>query len=309
MASLIDIKGLIACGAAQVLGTGTAGCKAFFKRVVAVWLMPAGFVFDEAQDFDLTYIQLLQAQGNLIVLNGIQTFTDNTPDDVTEELEGGTKVYIRGALYEFAMQFINGLYFHSALHALSGYSDYDAILVDRDANILGTASASGALKGFTLGMLQASKLQFGDDTTQQREGIMAQLTNRRQLDRNYYFIDNANISPFDPTLVEGINQSQVSASPPSGAATTLVVKVTRKQDGAIITGLEFGDFLVQVNGTTNNPTSAPESPPGTYTLTGLSAVATNDKVTTQLYDNANNRNVINKTQVLYKSNIDEVTVT
>lgn len=309
MATLADIKGLIACGAAQVLGTGTRGCRAFFKKVVAVWLLPSGFEFDEAQDFDLAYIQELQAEGNIIALNGIQTFTDNTPDDVTEELEGGTKVYIRGALYEFAMDFINGLYFHSALHALSGYANYDAVLVDRDANVLGTAGASGNFKGFTLGMLQAAKLKFGDDTTQQREGLMAQLINRRELDTNFYFIDAAQIAPFDPTLVEGVNECVVDASPPADAATDLVVTVKRKQDGAPVTGLVAADFLVQNGGVTSNPSGEAESPAGTYTLSGIAAFATNDVVTVLLYDNTNSRSVINKTSILYKSNTDSVITT
>lgn len=309
MATISTIKNLVSCGSGDVLGTGTRGCAPFFKKVVSAWLLPQGTEFDDAETLNLAYAQTLQAESGMIVLNGIQAFTDNTGDDVTEELEGGTKVYIRGAKYEFAMDFINGLAFHAALHSLSSYNSYDAILVDREGNLFGTTSNTGKLKGFTIGMLQASKLKFGDDTTQQREQIMMQLLNRNEVDKNYIFIDNAQVEDgFDPTAVDGVNEVVLAyTAAPANTDTSLLISATRKQDGKPVEGLVFGDFRFVVNGSTSNPSAGSETTAGNYDLT-VAALSTNDVTTLEVYDVAGNNAVVNKTSVLYKSNTLGATV-
>ena len=200
MATLGSILNLLECGSSAVLGTGTKGCKPFFKKATAIWFTPQGFKYDSSKEFDDDYISELQADGNLIVLKGIRTFTDNTPDDTVEELEDGTKQLAKLGLYEFALQFINGLYFNAALHSLSSFGNYDATFVDRDGNLLGTTAADGSLKGFTVGMLQATKITWATDSTAQREGIMMQLTERAELDTGFYFIQRESFD-FNPNLV------------------------------------------------------------------------------------------------------------
>lgn len=305
MANLSAIKNLVECGAGASLGTGTRGCKPFFAKAVSAWILPQGTLLDDNVALDLTYAQQLQAEGKLIVLNGVRNFADNTPDDVTEELEDGTKAYIRGGKYEFSMDFINGLHFHAAVHSLSSYGAYDIMLVDRNGNVLGTKDAStGQLKGFTVGMMQGGKLTWGTDSTQQRESIMMQLLNRNELDRDYVFIDNSNLGDFDATALEGVNQVTLSfEAAPANLDTTLTVKAVRAQDGAAVTGLAFGDFVLTVNGSTSNPTAddSEATGAGIYVLT-ISALATNDVLSLSLYDNANNRSVVTLANVLYKSN-------
>jgi hypothetical protein len=154
MAAQNTIYNLVLCGLSAVLGTGTKGCKQFLKKATALWFVPDGFEFDGAETLDETYIKLLQAQGNLIALKGAKTFTDNSGEDVIETLEDGTKQVATLGMYEFALTFINGLAFHAALHSLNSFGSYNVLFVDRDGNILGTKSASGNLKGFSLNMLQ-----------------------------------------------------------------------------------------------------------------------------------------------------------
>jgi len=307
--AISDIKNLVSCGSGDVLGTGTKGCAPFFKKVVAAWLLPQGTEFDDAETLNLAYVQQLQATNGMIVLNGIQAFVDNTGDDVTEELEGGTKVYIRGAKYEFSMDFINGLAYHAALHSISSYNSYDAVLVDREGNLFGTTSQTGKFKGFTIGMLQASKLKFGDDTTQQREQIMMQLLNRNEVDSKYIFIDSSQVEDgFDATAVDGVNEVVLSyTAAPANTDTSLLVKAVRKQDGKPVEGLVFGDFTFIANGATSNPSGATEPTAGNYDLT-VASVSTNDVISLSIYDVGNNNPVIDKTSVLYKSNTLVATV-
>ena len=303
MANISEIKNLVECGAGASLGTGTRGCKPFFEKVVSAWLLPQGTLLADNSALDLTYVQTLQAEGNLIVLNGIRNFADNTPDDVTEELEDGTKAFVRGGKYEFSMDFINGLYFHTALHSLSSYGAYDVMLVDRSGNVLGTKdAATGQLKGFTVGMMQGNKLTWGTDSTQQREGIMMQLLNRNELDRDYVFIDDSNLGTFDATAVEGVNHVALSFTVAPASGTSITVKAVRAQDGEPVTGLAFGDFLLTKGGATSNPTAddSEATGAGIYVLT-IPAITTNDDIVLSLYDNGNNRAVITLANVLYKS--------
>lgn len=303
--ALKDILNLINCGASAVYGTGSRGCKAALERVSSIWLTPTGTEFDADADFDLDYIQELQANGDLIVLKGVQGWTDNTPDDVTEDLEGGTKLFVRGGKYEFEASFINGLFFNQALNSLNSQGSYDAIFVDVSGNILGTKSLTGSLKGFTLGMLRAKKLTWGSDTAAQREGIMMQLLERIEVDQNWYFIQGSQLD-FTPTSIDGINEVELDLSVPS-AGTSITVKAKMKVGGKPFTGAAFGQFLATKNGATSNPTAGDDSTTaGTYVLT-VPSFAADDDITIRLYDNSNNRPGVIIDNALWKSNVDSET--
>lgn len=307
MAALSTILNLVECGLGAILGTGTKGCKPFFKKATAMWLTPAGFKFDGAQTLDETYVKLLQAQGNLIVLKGVRTFTDNSADDNVETLEDGTKQVSSLGLYEFALQFINGLYFHAALHSINSFGRYDALFVDRDGNILGTKASDGSLKGFTVGMLQAMKLQFATDTESQKEGLSLQLLERSELDTEFVYIQRKQLD-FNPNLIDGINEVVLEFSvAPANLDTEVTVKAVRKQDGGVFTGADYQDFTMTVDGVTGNPTAGDDSAtPGTYVLT-VAALATNEVLVLGLYDVANSRDVVDVGGDLYKA--DDITAT
>lgn len=307
MAALNTIYNLVLCGLGAVLGTGTKGCKQFLKKATSLWFVPDGFEFDGTQTLDETYAQLLQAQGNLIVLKGAKTFTDNSSEDIIETLEDGTKQVATLGLYEFALSFINGLAFHAALHSLNSFGSYNVLFVDRDGNILGTKADSGALKGFSLNMLQGMKLSFPTDSVGQKEGIAFQLSNRSELDTNYVYIQQANLGSFYPQNLDGINEVVLAfASTPADSGTTIVTTAKLKQNQQAFTGAVAADFLLTLDGATLAKTTA-ETPDGTYTHT-VSALNADEVITAQLYDTSNNRSVITLDTDLYKSNTITVTV-
>lgn len=301
MATLLSILNLVECGLGVVLGTGLKGCKPFFKKATAMWLTPQGFEYDGAETLDETYVKLLQAQGNLIVIKGIRTFTDNSADDNIETLDDGTKQTASLGLYEFALQFINGLYYHAALASLSSFGNYDATFIDRDGNILGTKAESGNLKGFTIGQLQHMKLDFATDTTSQKEGLWLQLLERLELDTNYVFIQRAQLT-FNPNLIDGINEIVLTFNiAPADSDLLVTMKAVRKQDGAAFAGAAFGDFDMKNGGVQDSPTAGDDTvTPGIYPLT-VTALATDDELEVFLYDQAENRNVITLDTDLYKS--------
>jgi hypothetical protein len=307
MAAQNTIYNLVLCGLSAVLGTGTKGCKQFLKKATALWFVPDGFEFDGAETLDETYIKLLQAQGNLIALKGAKTFTDNSSEDVIETLEDGTKQVATLGMYEFALTFINGMAFHAALHSLNSFGSYNVLFVDRDGNILGTKSASGNLKGFSLNMLQGMKLSFPSDSVGQKEGIGFQMSTRRELDSDYIYISADQLNGFQPQLVDGINEVVLAYdSVPADAGTTIVVKATLKQNQNVFTGALTTDFLILKDGVTESQTVV-EAPSGTYTFT-VAALSANEAIVTQLYDSANTRAIVALDDDLYKSNASATTV-
>lgn len=309
MATIGTILNLVQCGLTSVLGTGSTGCKQILKKATSIWITPDGFEFDSSETLDDTYAQLLQAQGNLIVLKGIQTFTDNSSEDQIETLDNGVKQVTTLGLYEFACTFINGLAFHAALTSLNSFGSYNILFVDRDGNILGTKATSGQLKGFSVGMLQGQRLMFPSDTTGQKEGIAFQFTERGELDTDYVYIDHSELGSFRPEKLEGINEVVLTYdSVPGDTDTTIVVNAKLKQNQQVWTGGLIGDFLFQVDGATVTPSGVVESPNGTYTAT-VSALSTNEVVTAALYDVANSRSVVDKGTDLYKSATITTTVT
>ena len=307
MAAQNTIYNLVLCGLSAVLGTGTKGCKQFLKKATSLWFVPDGFEFDGAETFDETYIKLLQAQGNLIVLKGAKTFTDNSSEDIIETLEDGTKQVATLGMYEFALTFINGLAFHAALHSLNSFGSYNVLFVDRDGNVLGTKSSTGNLKGFSLNMLQGMKLSFPSDSVGQKEGIGFQMSTRRELDSDYIYISADQLNGFQPELVDGINEVVLAYdSVPADAATSIVVKATLKQNQNAFTGALTTDFLILKDGVTESQTVV-EAPSGTYTFT-VAALSTNEAIVTQLYDTVNTRAIIDLDSDLYKSNAAGTTV-
>lgn len=302
MALLNTIYNLVSCGTDAVLGTGTNGCKQFLKKTASLWITTQGFKYDGTATLDETYAQLEQAKGNLIVLKGIETFTDNSSEDIIETLDNGTKQVATLGLYEFACQFINGLAFHAAIHSLNSFGSYDMTFVDRDGNLLGTKASDGSLKGFSVGMLQGAPLAFPTDTTGQKEGIMFQFTTRNELDTNYVYIQQTQIAPFEPQTLDGINEVEVLGAIPADLATTWVVTAKLKQNQNVFVGGVTGAFELRRDDVVESQTVV-ESPDGTYTFT-VAAIGVGEVWTVHLHDTANVREVIELANDLYKSNTD-----
>ena len=310
--TLGEILNLVECGLSSVLGTGIAGCKQFIRKTTSVWLVPDGFEFDSSVKLDLAYAQQLQAEGNLIVLKDAKTFEDQSSDDQIDTLEDGTEQVATEGLYKFSLMFINGLAFHAALTSLNSFGSYNALFVDKDGNILGTKADSGQLKGFSLNMLQANRLQFASDSTGQREGITMQLARRRELDSDYVYVSNTQLDGFNPQNLDGINEVVVSYdTTPTDGATELVVKAVMKQNAKPFQGADdLALWTITVAGATVTPSGVAEGTGanvGKYTFT-VSAVSTGQASTAALYDTANSRIAISLGSALYKSNTASTTV-
>lgn len=293
MATLNNIYNLVECGSSSVLGTGTKGCNQFLKKASSIWFHPKGFKYDGTKTLDEEYVQEMQADGNLIILKGLNTFTDNSSEDIIETLDDGTKQVATLGLYEFAVQFVKGLGFHAALHSLNSYDSYDVVFVDRDGNVFGTKASDGSFKGFTVGMVQGNKLGWASDSTGQKTGLMFQLTNRAELDVNYIYIQQKQLGTYYPQSQDGINEVVLEFdSVPADSGTTITITAKNKSNNQPWTGGLTDDFMLTNNGTELTQTVTETS--GTYVFT-VSALSATNVITASI------NGVINKDGDLYKS--------
>jgi hypothetical protein len=283
----------------------SGGCLHILKAAASIWAISPSTDLDPSEDWSvLSYWQTLQAQGKLVVLKGVTSFEENGSDDAIETEEDDTQEVTNEGKYTFLATFKKGLFNNRVLHSLKGFGGWKFIIVDKAGSILMTQNSTGFGRGFNVGMIQPAKLTFPTTTTSLKEGLRFQLLDRFELDENYVLIDKNNLS-FDPRVVDGVTEVKLSfVNAPSNTDTSVRVSAVRSQDNkTAIEDLEFGDFLF-VNGiSTTNPSAdaAVAGEPSQYDLTGITALATSDSVTLRIYDNANNRAIVNKNGNLYKS--------
>lgn len=290
----------INCGANGVLGTGLAGCRIDRKRVTALGLVQKGFVF--AEEITKAYMQSLQVDGTLIMLQGVVSFEDSTADDnIITRAGSGIKVVAGKNPYEHTVTFDNGVNFHKALTSLSGYGNYDLVLFDVDNSMFFTATKSGSPKGFTLGMFENGKYMGANGTDASSQSILLQLIDRAEIDERMSWIESNELD-FSYGELTGVNEVIITPNP-IVAGTSIVVSAFLLDKTHPVEGLLFGDFAVTKNGVANNPTVAVyNTTTKKYTLTVGAMVAT-DIVEVSL-----NGIVLTLADVLYKSNTASVIV-
>ena len=138
---------IVNCSAAEARGTGLAGCKIDRQRVVALGLVPKGYKFDENKEWNQAYILELQQKGILIILQGVTTFVDNTPEhNINTSAGSGIKRVMGKMPYEFLATFENGVAFSKALNTLDGHGNFDLVLLDVNSVIWLTKTVSGTPK-------------------------------------------------------------------------------------------------------------------------------------------------------------------
>ena len=282
------------CGANGVLGTGLAGCRIDRKRVTALGLLTKGFKF--AQEIDKDYLRTLQVSGDLIMLQGVVSFADNTADDNIITREGsGIKVVAGKNPYEYVATFDNGINFHKATTALSGYGNYDLIVFDVESNIFMTQTKSGEPKGFTLGMFENGKYMGSNGTDASSQTISMQLINRSEVDERMAWVSGSSWDA-DYEEMTGVNEVLVSIDPVADASTTISVSAYLLDKTHPVEGLLTGDFVLTRNGVVLSQTVAYNSTTKKYVFT-VTANTAADVVTASL-----NGIVLTTLDVLYKSN-------
>lgn len=287
-------------GSTSDLGTGTKGAKAFFKKLKKGYLVEADYVFDGTQDWTDEYVNGLVAAGKIIVLEDVSVVEAEDVQNAYEDIGDGVTDLDTEGLFGLKLKFRKGMYFNNVLRSLSGTGRFDFLASDAEGKLIGTFADDGtSLKGYKLGVHQVElpEGQFESNSTLQVFKI--QLLDSTEVYN--YAIKYADDS-FNANNISPVNEIKLELTTPSDADTSVTVKASFRQGGEVFTGAAFGQWNVKINGTTQNPTAGDDSAtPGTYVLTGITAMSTNDVVSISLYDNANSRAGVSVGGFIYKS--------
>lgn len=307
MSNLNNSINVAVAGTSTNLGTGVYGTKSFFKEAREFWLTPQGYVFDGATDFTDEYVAQLIADEKIIVLENVNVVEPDNVEASYEDIGRGVTSLNTQGLYGLKIKFRSGEYFEKVLKSLSGTSRFDLLAADGEGKVLGTYASDGtSLKGYTLGEHQIELTEGKFDKNSSITVFKVQFLETDEFaDPAIKYSDD----DFNARNASPLNDIKLELTTPADADTSVTVKATYRQDGAIFTGAVFGQFNVKVNGVTANPTGGDDSTTaGTYVLTGITAVSSTDTVAISLYDNSNNRAGITVGSYAYKSSTVSKTV-
>ena len=295
-----ELLNKVNCDAAGVLGTGLAGCRVDRKRIVALGLLQKGYKF--TQDPDKEYMRQLQQDGILIMLQGVVTFVDNTPEDTIITREGSGYKKVAGKMpYEYLATFDNGVNFHKALTSLSSYEAYDIIFFDVENTMWVTVQKDGAPSGFTMGMFENQKYTGSNGTDAASQSVAFQLEDRNEFDKYAGWYTDSELD-FTGSKLTGINEVLVSITPtPPG--TFIEVSAYLLDKTHTVDGLLVGNFELTKNGSVITPSEVSQDPVSKNYMFTVAALVATDIVTVRLKDV-----VLTTLDVLYKSNTATVIV-
>lgn len=301
MGTISTIVNNLSCGAGALMGTGTKFCPQDIKNPTVVVFAEKGTKIAPETDFNLAYFQEMQQKGQLIVLNGVVSFTDNTSENEVGTREStGIKYGTMLPPYDFTFVFDNGVQFYKALAKLEGSKNYDIFIFDVKNDMFGAQDRQGNFRGLDCQYVGVGAYKIGKENSQ---SLMVQVS-RADFDNSVAWISNENLDFTAEQDLDGYNDIDITLTAPANLATTLDFKVYAKSNNKLVplTGLVIADLLLKVDGVTVVPTLLASTVDGEYTLTSA-AYSTGDVVSLQLYDGVLNASIINLDGTMYKSNV------
>jgi len=304
MALINVILNRVSCGAAELMGTGSRFCKFDLKVPTTLVLLQKGFRIPPETDFNLEYIQELAQTGVAIIIPGVKSMTNNTPENTytTYEATGIQNLNLK-APYMWVFTFNSGLYFHKALNKLESSNSYDILLFDTAGNMLGAEDGQGNLRGLSLELFSVGAYVIGNENS---ETVTVQVS-RSNFDNNAAWITAENLDFTADQDLDGYNDTTMTLTAPATGATSLVftIDATANNKPVGLQGLTLADLLFTENGATITATNLVPTvgTEGRYTVT-IPEVTTGDVITGRLYDSTLNANIILLDSAgMYKSNV------
>lgn len=280
--------------------TGTAGCPFDWDRIETIELSQPSFRYEDAQD--LEYIQAQQLAGNLIIVKGLESFTNNTPDPNINTVEGSGFKSVTGEMPpEFTGTINGGVVKWQGIRTLNGKDRWNVALYDVSGNKIFTQTKAGAVKGFGVKMFFIGTYKGKEGNNPSIQTIMLQFADYRELDRMVWITGDE--LDFDPSDIDGINGVDINMNPVINAATTLTFSAKLQDRTHNVDGLLVGDFVFKKNGAVITPSLLAYAD-GVYTAT-VPAVATGEVYTVSLpntfVSGVGYRSVVNGTVVVVAS--------
>jgi len=303
LSDLLAQLDVVACDAGDVKGTGLAGCPFDWDRIETVEFSAKSFRYSDAQD--LEYVKEQQQLGNLVIVKGYESFTQNTPDPNVNTVEGSGFKQVTGEMpTEFTGVLNNGVVNWKALRTLNGKDNYNVAFYDVAGNKIFTRTKGGEVKGFGLKMLFTGTYKGKEGNNPSMQTQLMQFSDLLEMERMIYITSNQ--LDFDPSDLDGVNDVNIVIDPVSVAATSLTFKPTLLDRTHLVEGLTLSNVLVKKDDVVVTPSGLIYAN-GKVALTIAAASAgvyTVDLASSTLANSI----AINIGGVLYKSDIARVIV-
>jgi len=308
MSALIDIMSKLEnCGGSQA-NTGKLGCLQAFGTPLSAILTKSGFVIPKETELTIAYLETEVQNGNLIPVMDASSFEDVSGEDAYSTNAAGVERLNLQGLPKYKLMFEEGHEFYRQMSKLTSYKSKGAILIDDAGRWLFGVNADGDYVGLSLGQVTAemrkTKVQGGDAES---KALSMQFIDRYQWDWSYGIVERVELG-FGPSEVPTINGAKLDfAAVPASTETEVSVSVVLSADGnSPVEGLVAADFLVTTGGASQIPSVATEGVPGTYALT-VTALAVG-ALLVDLFDSSENLDVIINENVLYRSDVESLTI-
>ena len=202
MGLISQIVNKVNCGATEQMGTGTAFCPMDINVPKVAVLIKKGLKISTSVEFNLAYVQELQQKGLAVVLNGIVSFTDNTPTNETATREStGIKYTTMKAPYELQLVFDNGLWFHKALDKFESSTQWDIMLFDIKNDLFGSLDRQGNFRGLDCVYMSVENYKIGKENAQ----MLNFQIDRADFDNNVAWIANEELDFTAAQDLDGYN--------------------------------------------------------------------------------------------------------
>ena len=302
MGLISAIVNKVNCGASEQMGTGRKFCPMDINVPKVVVLIKKGLKIAPSKQFNLAYIQELQQQGKAVVLNGIVSFTDNTPTNETATREStGIKYTTMKAPYELQFVFDNGLYFHKALDKFESSTQWDLLIFDVNNDLFGAQDRQGNFRGLDCVYMSVENYKIGKENAQM---LNVQLS-RSDFDNNVAWIVNESLDFTAEQDLDGYNDVEITLVAPTAGnnGINFSVKAISNNKFIPLNGLTINDLLATQDGGNDTLANLTVDGEGLYSAELAGTPILGNTVTLKLYDGILAANIINLDGTLYKSNV------
>jgi hypothetical protein len=262
----------------EIRGTGLGDCVKQFGDVVGIDLWSKSLSLGVDELTETKYKELIQNL-DILPLNNIYNFEQNTPDNDQSTGSTGLKADIRQGKPEFSFGFDSGYCFHKNVYDKRGKNRWNIGIKFETGYLLASNVAESAIKGFDNGLFSVSTFKFQQGSDPEMTMVMLQFNNALELNSRGIFSAWDSLG-FDGNSQNGVINTAVSFNVAPAAGTALEVVVTDECNRDVnILGLEATDFALE--GVQASPTaisSVSYNALGYYEITLDTALASNDTV-------------------------------
>jgi hypothetical protein len=226
--------------------------------------------------------------GTFVPVLGAVEVPNGTPEDTTEEFQGGIMAVVRSGLPMFTFKFIKGWSYSRALYSMNSFQAYKLLLVFEDGSIAGAINGS-VFSGYSLGMLNTGTFFHTDGNTSGYSNTIIQLTSASEYNLDTAVLDRSS-NGFNANNLLPITDIVMSGRADVSEGKVYIKALFDMNRGNVLGGITIANLRCTINGVVDTITALSlvyEPSTKEYSFTPTTTLTTSQSVVVQLYDAVN----------------------